>query len=125
MCLAPKPRTAFRGNSPLAIWVLCKPLGRYRNNSLVGFHYKECGDAVEGFDDGQAALGAEDAQASIERVGGGAAWGDDRHAAAAGQAETGLRIDDVRIAFAADLDVLLGVAGGRDAGVGHEHILAR
>ena len=76
-----------------------------------------------GINQRQAALHAQQADGSVQAVGGSGVGSNHGGLNALRHAQAGRRIHDVRIADAVDLDELLGVAGGRDAGIVKQEVL--
>ena len=72
--------------------------------------------------DGAAFFGAQDAEGGSEGVGGGGVGGDDGTSDAAGEAEAGFRVDDVRVADAVKFDELMEIAGGGNGLVGEADV---
>src|SRR5205823_10035462 len=66
------------------------------------------------FDQLQPLFGTKHTDGRSKAVGGDAVASDHRDAAATSQAKAGVRIDDMRVANAIELNVLKGVARGRD-----------
>src|SRR4051812_45545173 len=82
------------------------------------------GGAGGGFDQLDSLLRPQHAHRRVERVGGHAVGADDGGADPVRQSQARARVDDVRVARAADLDEPSGVAGGGDAGSAEAHVLA-
>jgi hypothetical protein len=77
-----------------------------------------------GFDEFRALFAAQDRDGGVEPVAGDAVARDGGNADAVREAEPGARVDNVRVAFAVDLDDAVGVAGGGDRGVGEVDVFA-
>ena len=72
------------------------------------------------FDEGEGTVEAEDVEGRVEAIGIKAVRGDDGGGDVRGQAEAGVRVEDVRITDAVDGEVLFGGPGGGDGSVGQD-----
>ncbi len=78
----------------------------------------ECGGAGTGLDQRKAAVDAEDADSGVESIGVEAVSRDDGNRDVVDESHAGSRVDDVRVAAAADVHVLLAAARSGNGRVG-------
>ncbi len=105
--------------------ILREPFGHRHLLLAVHLEHENPRDVIHRLDEFKPALTAHDADRGVQAVGDEAVAGDDGNAARPHKPQASLGIDDVRIALAANVNMLVGITGRGDASVAEQQMIAR